>query len=79
MFGICNKYLVLIAKQLQLKIIVFLKILKIKLEEIWDTCINFRSFYQIVANKQRLFLEDFAFALENEDKKSHQLNLMILY
>lgn len=39
-FGICDKHLLLIARRMQLKIILISGILKIRLDIIWDTHIN---------------------------------------
>lgn len=61
----------LIARRMQLKITVILKILKIRLDAIWDACINSRIFRQVVANKRDWFLNNLAPALESEDEKNH--------
>lgn len=57
---------------MQLKTIVILKILKIRMDKIWDARIDSRMFRQIVVNKQEWFLDDFAPIVENEDKRNYQ-------
>lgn len=57
---------------MQLKTIVILKILKIRMDKIWDARNDSRIFRQIVVNKQEWFLDDFAPIVESEDKRNYQ-------
>lgn len=57
---------------MQLKTIVIFKILKIRMDKIWDARIDSRIFRQIVVNKQEWFLDDFAPIVESEDKRNYQ-------
>ena len=54
-FGICDKYLILIARRMQLKMKVIPEILTIRLNAIWDAYINYRIFIQVVAIKKSGF------------------------
>lgn len=71
-FGIYDKYLVLIVKRIQLKTTIIPGILKIRVDAIWDAFINSRIFYQVVAIKREWFLKNLALVLKIEDKKNHQ-------
>lgn len=56
---------------MQLKTIVILGILKIRLDIILDACINSQNFRQVKANKKEWLLDNLVPALKSEDKKNH--------